>query len=220
MAYLGPSQPTLSGVVTNNDDLGLEQNISFGNVAMSGANASRGQAIAVVDKDTGVPALWLYKDGMVGFGSDSRTALLEEGGVQLSLYWGASRIFYANTQSLNLGEKRLDGWRANTATYTTSFSVNSQDSGAVYNNNGASAAITGTLPGPSPSEGHHYWFINTAGQPFSIVPNGADHFIGVSGALSDGAQITLRGQGASIHAMTDTNGDWMILQETGDVYHA
>jgi hypothetical protein len=222
MGHLGKQEPDIQSVILNNNTLASGQVIVFSEgVALSGIpNATLGPALVVIDPDTGEEKIWLHANGDISFGgNDDRTGFRENSGAQVDAYFKNVRAFYYNGNGINLGERRLDGYRARVLENTGGdFTVNSQDTGAAYDNVGsAGAAVTGLLPGPNVSEGHHYWFYNTTGDRMVIQPNANDAIITPDGALANGQIVALSGVGASVHLMANSQGNWMTLSQVGSV---
>lgn len=220
MSYKSQS---LSSALDISNVLASGQVIKFAEgAALSGIpNLALGDAVAFINPDTGTINTVIYAGDNpgIGFGASNQNSglRLEFAGAQFSYYYGNTRIFYANNNGINLGEKRLDGFALNQGSYTTDSSINSQGTGAILDNNGAAGLVNLTLGGPGLSKGHIYWFYNVAGQPMRIIPNALDKFITPTGALPDGSYIELNDVGSCVNIATNAGGDWMILSQQGTI---
>lgn len=219
MAYLGKNQPVISGVVNNGNELFEGQVIIFGpNAAMSGIVTGFGDpGIAIVNPQTGQLGCIIRSDGIYSFGSDARAGIISEfNGTQTSLYHNSQRILYATNLGINLGEKRIDGFRRRTINRTSDLSVTTQDTGTRYTNIGATGVVTITL-NSTPTDGHNFSFNRVADFPLRIVPAAGDAIIMPTGQLPDGDYIELGNVGAFVELMANSQDNWMVISSGGTI---
>ena len=97
---------------------------------------------------------------------------------------------------------------------TADFTLKQSDSGGVYSNLGASAAVTYTLP-QTALKGHSYSFMVQAQQTLLVSPGAAGAFYHAGAKQADNTALRAGSIGATITVVCDGNSDWLVVAQKG-----
>lgn len=226
MSHIGKNEPDLQSVLRYGEVAGSGQAIRFAeNVMMSGVDLSSEAAgragVAVVNPSTGLDgALIRTGDDVLtySFRDYPTTGMgLEFGATQLSLFHGGSRRMFLNSGGANFQFGSLSEYRK--AVFNVGTSVNpvaSQGTGTLSTNIGATGVLYWTLP-QFPAAGNYYTFVRIDDFPLRIVPGAGGGFIMATGQIPDGNYIELGNVGASVQLVSNSNWDWMVINQQGTV---
>jgi len=101
-----------------------------------------------------------------------------------------------------------------TASKTSDYSIEKVENGTSYNNTGATATVTLTLPSAEP--GLEFIFTRTASHPLRIVPQPADRIVGMTaGDGAAGEYFEADADNESVWIKCLISGEWQVIQEVG-----
>lgn len=141
------------------------------------------------------------------------------------IYQGAGARIVANSINLNAKDATIMNVTTNTgyvmtgamiqyAPTTVSRSIVIQESSKVFSNEGAGAAIELTLPAAT-YPGINFKFVRVASFALRVVPPASSAIKYSGGTMADAEYLELASDGAKLHLISDSSGDWIATYEFG-----
>lgn len=102
-------------------------------------------------------------------------------------------------------------WKARVVAKTANYTVLANDSGTIFTNQGATAAVTFTLPATSGSNGLVYFFYNCEDQNLLVAAGTADTMTALNDVAADSVALST--------TSLKIGGGWMVFGD-GTSWHA